>query len=125
MTVSSSRQGVSEDEMKRTVRRFIIYGQYRTRGIIQDRVDISQRPAVVDENRRFGDFEIDTIIGKNHKGVIMTTNDRCTHLVLIRRLAEIEWKLNHRPRKSLGYRTPLEYCKQLFNFDFEVCCTSN
>ena len=21
-------------------------------------------------------------------------------------LAEIEWKLNHRPRKSLGYRTP-------------------
>ena len=33
-------------------------------------------------------------------------------------LAEIEWKLNHRPRKSLGYRTPLEYCIQLFNFDF-------
>ena len=33
-------------------------------------------------------------------------------------LAEIEWKLNHRPRKSLGYRTPLDYCKQLFNFDF-------
>ena len=33
-------------------------------------------------------------------------------------LAEIEWKLNHRPRKSLGYWTPLEYCKQLFNFDF-------
>ena len=35
-------------------------------------------------------------------------------------LAEIEWKLNHRPRKSLGYRTPLEYCKQLFIFVFEV-----
>lgn len=42
---------------------------------------------VVDEKRRFGDFEIDTIIGKNHKGAIMTTNDRCTHLVLIRRFA--------------------------------------
>ena len=36
----------------------------------------------------------------------------------IEMLAEIEWKLNHRPRKSLGYRTPLEYSKQLFNFDF-------
>ncbi len=71
----------------------------------------------------------------------MTTNDRCTHLVLIRRLAGkefarhkeiakglqrltdemlagIEWKLNHRPRKSLGYRTPLEYCKPLFKYDF-------
>ena len=33
-------------------------------------------------------------------------------------IEEIEWKLNHRPRKSLGYRTPLEYCKQLFSFDF-------
>ena len=33
-------------------------------------------------------------------------------------LAEIEWKLNYWPRKSLGYRTPLEYCKQLFSFDF-------
>ena len=32
--------------------------------------------------------------------------------------ARIEWKLNQRPRKSLGYRTPLEYCKQLFNFGF-------
>ena len=55
------------DEMKRTVRRFIIYGQYRSRGIIQDRVDISHRPVVVEEKRRFGDFEIDTIIGKAHR----------------------------------------------------------
>ena len=39
-------------------------------------------------------------------------------------LDEIEWKHNHRPRKSLGYRTPLEYCIELFNFDFEVRCTS-
>jgi len=36
---------------------------------------------------RFGDFEIDTMIYRNRKGVIMTTNDKCTHLVLIRRLA--------------------------------------
>ena len=27
------------------------------------------------------------MIGKNRWGAIMTTNDRCTHLVLIRRLA--------------------------------------
>ena len=27
------------------------------------------------------------MIGRNHKGAIMTINDRCTHLVLIRRLA--------------------------------------
>ena len=39
-------------------------------------------------------------------------------------LAEIEWNLNHMPRKSLGYRTPLEYCKHFFNFVLYVCCTS-
>ncbi len=39
-------------------------------------------------------------------------------------IAEIEWKLNHRPRKSLGYLTPLEYFKKLYNFDFGSRCTS-
>ena len=28
--------------------------------------------------KRFGDLEIDTIIGKNHKGAILTINDRAT-----------------------------------------------
>ena len=40
-------------------------------------------------------------------------------------IEEIEWKLNNRPRKSLGYLTPLEYCKIMFNFDFGSRCTSN
>lgn len=31
-------------------------------------------------------------------------------------IAEVEWKLNNRPRKSLGYLTPLEYFKKMFNF---------
>lgn len=129
------------DDLKRTVRRFIVYGQYSpeqicgrfrmkgdemvcaetiyrwiwqekrrgndemacnlrhhgrhrqrrdslysSRGVIKDRRDISERPSVVDEKNRFGDFEIDTIIGCGRKGAIMTTNDRCTHLVLIRKL---------------------------------------
>lgn len=39
-------------------------------------------------------------------------------------IAEIEWKLNHRPRKSLGYLTPLEYFKKLYNFDYGSRCTS-
>ena len=40
-------------------------------------------------------------------------------------IAEVEWKLNHRPRKSLGYLTPLEYFKKNYNFDFGSRCTSN
>lgn len=56
------------------------------RGFIPNRVDIDQRPSVVDEKTRFGDFEIDTIIGKNHKGAILTINDRLTGRVWIRKL---------------------------------------
>jgi len=49
-----------------------------TRGIIKDRVGIEERPDIVEEKKRFGDLEIDTIIGKNHKGAIVTINDRAS-----------------------------------------------
>jgi IS30 family transposase len=52
-------------------------GNYKSsRGIIKDRVSIKERPEIVDEKIRFGDLEIDTIIGKNHKGAILTITDR-------------------------------------------------
>ena len=57
-----------------------------SRGIIKNRRDIDQRPAIVDEKVRFGDLEIDTVIGKNHQGALLTINDRVTSLVWIRRL---------------------------------------
>jgi len=56
------------------------------RGYIKNRVDIDQRPAIVDEKKRFGDLEVDTVIGKNHKGALLTINDRVTGLVWIRLL---------------------------------------
>jgi len=57
-----------------------------TRGIISGRVDISQRPSIVDDKVRVGDLEIDTIIGENHKGTLLTINDRVTGIVWIRKL---------------------------------------
>lgn len=54
------------------------------RGLIKNRIDIDQRPSIVDEKCRFGDLEIDTVIGKNHKGALLTINDRVTGLVWIR-----------------------------------------
>lgn len=57
------------------------------RGFIKNRVDIDQRPSIVDEKSRFGDLEIDTVIGKNHKGALLTINDRATGLVWIRLLS--------------------------------------
>ncbi len=60
--------------------------KYNSRGIIVNRIDIDERPAVVDEKRRFGDLEIDTVIGKGHQGAILTINDRVTGLLWIRKL---------------------------------------
>lgn len=57
-----------------------------TRGIIKDRVDIEQRPAIVNEKQRLGDLEIDTVIGQNHKGALLTINDRVSSMVWIARL---------------------------------------
>lgn len=54
--------------------------------VIPNRVDIDHRPKIVDEKTRFGDLEIDTIIGRNHRGAILTLNDRLTGLVWIRKL---------------------------------------
>jgi IS30 family transposase len=58
-----------------------------SRGIIKDRVDISQRPAIVNEKIRLGDLEIDTIIGKNHRGAILTINDRVSSYIWMAKLS--------------------------------------
>lgn len=50
---------------------------------IKDRVSIDQRPAVVDAKTRFGDWEMDTIIGKNGKGAIVTLVERTTKKLLM------------------------------------------
>lgn len=57
-----------------------------TRGIIKDRVDIDQRPAIVNEKQRLGDLEIDTVIGQNHKGALLTINDRVSSMTWIAKL---------------------------------------
>lgn len=56
------------------------------RGMIQGRVGIEKRPAAVDEKVRFGDLELDTVIGRNHKGAILTVNDRATGLCWLAKL---------------------------------------
>jgi len=45
---------------------------------ITGRVDIKHRPTIVKARERFGDLEVDLIIGKNHKGAILTINDRAS-----------------------------------------------
>lgn len=67
--------------------------QKDSRGIIKDRVSIELRPAVVEEKIRFGDLEIDTVIGKNHQGALVTINDRATGLLRMRKVDRKEAEL--------------------------------
>lgn len=60
------------------------------RGLITNRVDISKRPEIVDEKMRFGDLEIDLVIGKNHKGALLTINDRATGMLFMGKIESKE-----------------------------------
>ena len=51
------------------------------RGQIVGRVDIDQRPVVVEEKQRVGDLEMDLVIGRGHSGVLLTINDRATGML--------------------------------------------
>ena len=56
-------------------------GQER-RGMIKNRVSIDERPEIVAQKTRMGDWEGDTVIGKNHKGGLVTLAERKSRYVL-------------------------------------------
>ncbi len=62
------------------------YGSKDKRGQIPNRVSIDQRPQVVDNKGRIGDWEGDTIIGKSHKGAIVTLTERKTNFQLMKKV---------------------------------------
>jgi len=53
-----------------------------TRGQIINRVSIDERPDIVDQKSRVGDWEIDTVIGKGHSGALVTIVERKTKFTL-------------------------------------------
>ena len=57
-----------------------------SRGIIKNRVSIDQRPDIVEKRERFGDLEVDLIIGKNHKQAILTVNDRASGMLKMKKV---------------------------------------
>ncbi|EFI70928.1 putative transposase [Segatella baroniae B14] len=64
--------------------------KHRTRPVggkrqtIPNRVSISERPVEAD-GKCFGDFEMDTIVGKGNHGAIVTLTERSTNLLLMRK----------------------------------------
>jgi IS30 family transposase len=53
------------------------------RGTIKNRVGIQERPKIVERKIRIGDWEGDTVVGKNHRGALVTLVDRKSKLTLI------------------------------------------
>jgi IS30 family transposase len=55
---------------------------------IRNKVSIDERPPIVDAKERCGDWEIDTIIGKDGKGAIVTLTERMTGFLLMEKLPQ-------------------------------------
>ena len=56
--------------------------------VIPNRVSISERPKEVD-GVRFGDFEMDTIVGKGNCGAIVTLVEKQTNMLFMRKLKKL------------------------------------
>jgi len=59
------------------------YGAYDRRGKLTNQVSIDERPPIVEKRNRIGDWELDTIIGKNHKQAIVSMTERKTRLTYL------------------------------------------
>ena len=58
------------------------------RGVIPQRVDISERPGEVEEKIRVGDWEADTIIGAKHRGALVSVVERVSKFVFLRKVGK-------------------------------------
>jgi len=63
------------------------YGSSDKRGEIPNKRSIEDRPSIVEEKNRIGDWEIDLIIGKNHKQALVTIVDRKSKFTLIQKIS--------------------------------------
>jgi len=82
--LDKKRGGKLHEHLRRRGRKYRKRGNSKdSRGILKNRIDIDLRPSIVNEKKRLGDLEIDTIIGENHKGALLTINDRVSKMVWI------------------------------------------
>jgi len=59
-----------------------------SRGRICNAVSIDERPEVVEEKSRIGDWEIDTVIGKNHQQAIVTIVERVSKFSVMKKVKQ-------------------------------------
>jgi len=59
------------------------YGQYDRRGKLPNRVSIEERPPLVEQRERLGDWEVDTLVGKGHRGALVSLVERKSRYTLL------------------------------------------
>ena len=74
------------------------YGSYDRRGKLPNRVSIEERPAIVEQRQRIGDWEVDTIVGKGHHQAIVTLTERKSRFSL---LSKVKQRTADQVRKAL------------------------
>ena len=55
------------------------------KGKIKDRITIDERPEIINQRKRLGDFEIYLIVGPKNKGAILTAVDRLSRRCIIKK----------------------------------------
>ncbi len=63
------------------------YGSPKRTGPIKNRRFIEERPKIVDEKNRIGDWEIDTIIGKQQKQAVVSIVERFSKKTILRKVS--------------------------------------
>ena len=59
------------------------YGSYDRRGKLPNRVSIEERPELVEQRERLGDWEVDTLVGKGHRGALVSLVERKSRYTLL------------------------------------------
>ena len=62
------------------------YGQRDRRGQLANRRSITERPAIVAQRQRLGDWEADTIVGQGHHQALVSLTERKSKLTLLRKV---------------------------------------
>lgn len=64
------------------------YGTYNRRGKLLNCHSIDERPAIVNHRKRLGDWEVDTVFGKDHKQALVTLTERKSRFTLLGKVSQ-------------------------------------
>lgn len=106
-------------------------GNYKdSRGLIPNRISIEKRPKIVEKRSRYGDLEVDLIVGANHKSALLVTTDRATIKTTLNKLTgrdakQVTQKLIARMKKLPPIKTMTFDNDQAFSKHQKIAQTLN